>query len=210
MATQDILYAVSTTARAVAFTFDDGPNPHYTPQLMDIFREVGGKATFFMIGEQIDAYPEVAAAVHAEGHELANHTYTHPHLPELALDEAREELVKMDARIRAITGKPVQTFRAPYLNVNDDILSLAGELGYRCINAVNLETHDWEQPGVEHILDKTREFVKGGSILLFHDGYGDRSQSIEAVRTLVTELAAEGYQFVTVSELIALADEETN
>ncbi len=200
-----MLHRVPTTVRVVAFTFDDGPHPVYTPQLLDIFRHVSGKATFFMIGQQIDAHPATAAAVHAAGHEIGNHTWTHPKLTQLASDAARAELVQTDERIQIITGAPVRTFRPPFLDVNDAILALAAELGYRSIGAVNLEARDWEQPGIEHIVTKTRESVSSGSILVFHDSFGDRSQSVAAVRILVAELAAHDYQFVTVSELLALA-----
>jgi peptidoglycan/xylan/chitin deacetylase (PgdA/CDA1 family) len=95
-----ILHRVPTTAQAVAFTFDDGPNPVYTPPLLDIFRHARGKATFFMIGQQIDANP-ATAAVHAAGHELANHTFTHPKLTQLAPAAVRAELVQTDERIRS-------------------------------------------------------------------------------------------------------------
>ena len=200
-----MLHRVPTTARVVAFTFDDGPNPVYTPQLLDIFQQVGGKATFFMIGQQIDAHPATAAAVHADGHELGNHTLTHPKLTQLAPDAVRTELVQTDERIQRITGAPVRTFRPPFVDVNDAILALASALGYWSIGAVNLGTRDWEQPGIDHIVEQTREHVGSGSILVFHDGFGDRSQSVEAVRILVAELAAQDYQFVTVSELLALA-----
>lgn len=200
-----MLHQVPTTAQVVAFTFDDGPNPVYTPQLLDIFRGVGGKATFFMIGQQMDANPATATAVHVDGHELGNHTLTHPRLTQLAPDARRAELVETDERIRSITGAPVRTFRPPFLDVNDAILALAAELGYWSIGAVNLGTRDWEQPGVDHILEMTRESIGSGSILVFHDGFGDRLQSIEAVRILVAELAAQDYRFVTVSELLALA-----
>ncbi len=118
---------------------------------------------------------------------------------------ARAELVQTDERIRSITGTPVRAFRPPFLDVNDAILALAAEFGYWSIGAVNLETRDWEQPGIEHIVEKTWEAVGSGSILVFHDGFGDRSQSVEAVRILVTELAAQDYRFVTVSELLALS-----
>ncbi len=200
-----MLRRVPTTAQAVAFTFDDGPNSRYTPQLLDIFRHAGGKATFFMIGQQIDAHPATAAAVHAGGHELGNHTLTHPRLTQLAPAAVRAELVQTDERIQRITGAPARTFRPPFLDVNDAILALAAELGYWSIGAVNLGTRDWEQPGIEHIVEKTRENVGSGSILVFHDGFGDRSQSVEAVRILVAELAAQDYRFVTVSELLAIA-----
>ncbi len=171
-----ILHRVSTTAQAVAFTFDDGPNPVYTPQLLDIFQHARGKATFFMIGQQIDANPATAATVHAGGHELGNHTFTHPRLTQLAPAAVRAELVQTDERIQTITGAPARTFRPPFLAVNDTILAFADLLDYRTIGAVNSATRDWEQPGVDHILEKTRAYVGSGSILLFHDGFGDRSQ----------------------------------
>ncbi len=200
-----MVHQVPTTARVVAFTFDDGPHPVYTPQLLDIFQDVRGKATFFMIGQQIDAHPATAAAAHAAGHELGNHTLTHPKLTQLTPEAARAELVQTDARIQRITGGAVRTFRPPFLDVNDAILALAAELGYWSIGAVNLGTRDWEQPGIAHIVEQTRASVSSGSILVFHDGFGDRSQSVAAVRILVTELAAQEYRFVTVSELLALA-----
>jgi peptidoglycan/xylan/chitin deacetylase (PgdA/CDA1 family) len=143
--------------------------------------------------------------VHAEGHELGNHTLTHPKLTQLAADAVRGELVQTDERIQRLTGAPARSFRPPFLDVNEQILALAAALGYRSIGAVNLETRDWEQPGVDHIVEKTREAVGNGSILVFHDGFGDRSQSVEAVRLLVAELAGQEYRFVTVSELLVLA-----
>src|ERR687893_718769 len=98
-----MLHRVPTTAPVVAFTFDDGPNPRYTPQLLDIFRQVGGKATFFMIGQQIDAHPATAATVDAGGHELGNHTLTHPRLTQLAPDAVCAELMQTTERIQRRT-----------------------------------------------------------------------------------------------------------
>lgn len=201
----DFVTRIPTNERLVAFTFDDGPNPTYTPQLLDIFRAAGGKATFFMIGKQIEQYPDMAAAVHAEGHEIGNHTETHPYLTKLLPDEAREELERAEERIRGITGQTVRVFRPPFFDIDDTILAIMRERGYPCIGAVNPETRDWETPGVDYILSHTRDTVADGCVLLFHDGYGDRSQTVEAVRILVAELAAEGYRFVTVSELMERA-----
>ncbi|WP_341278913.1 polysaccharide deacetylase family protein [Paenibacillus sp. FSL H8-0537] len=201
-----MIHQVSVREKVVAFTFDDGPNPVYTSQLLDIFRSVGGRATFFMIGQEMEAHPEMAAVVHQEGHELGNHTYSHPDLTELTLEEASGELQRTDVLMRKVTGQQVRSFRPPFFGVNDSILSLAAEYGYRSIGTVNGAAKDWETPGVDYILEHTRQAIAPGSILLFHDGYGDRSQTIEAVRVLVEELAAEGYRFVTTSELLDMAD----
>lgn len=207
MTTLSLVHRVSTRDKAVAFTFDDGPHPLYTRQLLDIFRKANGKATFFMIGQEIDAFEDIAAEVHQAGHEIANHTYSHPDLTRLTLEEARTEIQQADERIRQITGKPVLSFRPPYFGVNEDILSLAAEFGYTSIGTVNGEAKDWEQPGVEFILDHTRPTIENGSIFMFHDGYGERAQTIETVQVLLEELAAEGYRFLTVSELLELADQ---
>lgn len=155
-----------------------------------------------MIGKQIEQNPDIAAAVHAAGHEIGNHTETHPYLTKLQPDEAREELALAEERIRRITGQAVRVFRPPFFVIDDTILAIMRERGYPCIGAVNPETRDWETPGVEYILSHTRDEITSGSVLLFHDGYGDRSQTVEAVRILVAELAEEGYRFVTVSELL--------
>ncbi|AWB45576.1 polysaccharide deacetylase [Paenibacillus sp. CAA11] len=197
---------VPISKKAVAFTFDDGPDPLYTRQLLDIFRKVNGRATFFMIGQQIDAYEDIAAEVYAAGHEIGNHTYTHPDLTKLTPEEARAELQLTNERIRQLTGAFASNFRPPFFAVNHYVLALAAELGYQSIGCVNGEARDWEQPGTDFIIEQTRRSVENGSILIFHDGYGSRSQTIEAVRILVKELAAEGYQFVTVRELLSLAE----
>ncbi|MDT9722264.1 polysaccharide deacetylase family protein [Paenibacillus sp. ClWae2A] len=195
----------SVREKVVAFTFDDGPHPVYTPQVLEIFRRAGGRATFFMIGQEMENHPEIAAEVHREGHEIANHTYTHPDLTKLTLEEAGEELQRAENLVQEVTGEPARCFRPPYFGVNDDILSLAAERGYRTIGSVNGDARDWDNPGVEHILERTRSAVKPGSVLIFHDGYGDRSQTVEAVRVLVEELAGEGYRLVTVSELLDIS-----
>ncbi|NWQ43660.1 polysaccharide deacetylase family protein [Bacillus sp. EB106-08-02-XG196] len=196
---------VSTAQRAVAITFDDGPNPVYTPQVLEIFSEAKGKATFFMIGEQMGKYPEVVKQVADQGHEIGNHTFTHPKLSQLSIQDCLKEIEETEKLIEKMAGRKPVVFRPPYLDYNQDTVSLLQNKRYPMIGALNLEAQDWEQPGVEHIVRKSREAVKNGSILIFHDGYGDRSQTIEAVRMLVSELTSQGYQLVTVSELLALA-----
>ncbi|MBT2286002.1 polysaccharide deacetylase family protein [Paenibacillus polymyxa] len=195
----------SVREKVVAFTFDDGPHPVYTPQVLEIFRRAGGRATFFMIGQEMENHPEIAAKVHREGHEIANHTYTHPDLTQLTLEEAGEELQRAEHLVQEVTGQPARSFRPPYFGVNEEILSLATERGYRTIGAVNGDARDWDNPGVKHILEYTRSAVQPGSVLIFHDGYGDRSQTVEAVRVLVDELVGEGYRLVTVSELLDIS-----
>ncbi|MGG1674921.1 polysaccharide deacetylase family protein [Neobacillus sp. NRS-1170] len=193
---------VPASQKVIAITFDDGPNPIYTPQVLEIFSEAGGKATFFMIGKQMSKYPEMVKKVAEQGHEIGNHTFTHPKLSQLTQEKCSEEIERNESLIEELAGRKPVVFRPPYLDYNHETLSVLEQKSYPMIGALNLGAHDWEQPGVDHILAKTRDCVRNGSILLFHDGYGDRSQTIEAVRILVAELSSQGYQFVTVSSLL--------
>lgn len=202
-ASSDMISIHDTAVKAVAITFDDGPNPEFTPQMLDIFREEGGRATFYMTGDQIERYPDTAKLVQNEGHEIGNHTYTHPNLTELDEDAVRAELVRTGDLIRETAGVQPSTFRPPYLATDAQVERIARELGYAVIGGVNGTARDWDMPGAEHILSASLAVSEPGSILVFHDGYGDRSQTVEAVRALVKTLKKEGYVFLTASELLA-------
>lgn len=196
------IHSVPTPKKAVAFTFDDGPDPTFTPELLDIFEAVNGKATFFMVGQQAEKHPELVQKVALAGHEVGNHTHTHPSLPELTDEEQRTELESTSELLKKLIQQEVRVFRAPYLAVNETVFQHAERLGMHSISAVNLDARDWANPGVEHIVVSTLQSMQPGGILLFHDGGGDRSQTVEAVRLLVQDLTEQGYALVTVSELM--------
>jgi len=200
-----ILHQVETRRKAVAFTFDDGPDPVYTAQLMELFREHGGKATFFVVGQALERYPDVAKRLHEEGHELGNHTYSHPHLPELDEAGRREELDRTDALIETLTGAKPVSYRAPFLATDERLDALVRERGYASAGGTNLEARDWSMPGADHIVDATRPSLRPGSVVLLHDGAGDRSQTVEAVRRLLPEAIALGLELVTFGELVRSA-----
>ncbi|MEH7416909.1 polysaccharide deacetylase family protein [Neobacillus drentensis] len=199
---------ISTFKKAVAITFDDGPNPTYTPEVLEIFSEAEGKATFFMIGEQMNLHPDLVKLVAEQGHEIGNHTYSHPKLSEITPADCLTEIEQNEKIIQELIGQTPGVFRPPYLDYNNDTISIVSDKGYSMIGALNLEAQDWEQPGVEHILTISRNCVRNGSILIFHDGFGDRSQTIQAVKELVSWLISEGYQLLTVSELLKLSAPE--
>src|SRR4051812_35334171 len=148
---------VAASQKAVAITFDDGPNPIYTPQVLEIFANVEGKATFFMIGEQMEKNPEVVKEVAEQGHEIGNHTFSHPKLSELTPADCLAEMERNEQIIRELTGQSPVVFRPPYLDYNHDTISIVESKGYSMIGALNLEAQDWEQPGVEHILSASRK-----------------------------------------------------
>ncbi|WP_046175961.1 polysaccharide deacetylase family protein [Domibacillus indicus] len=200
-----LINEVKTSKKAIAITFDDGPNPVYTPQVLEIFSEHGSKATFFMIGEQINAHPDMARRAAEQGHEIGNHTYSHAKLSELNRQDCVKEIARNEVITEKITGQKPVVFRPPYLDYSEETESVIQEKGYPMIGALNLGARDWEQPGADFIFNETVKWAGNGSILIFHDGYGDRSQTIEAVRKLVPELKAQNYELVTVSELLRLS-----
>lgn len=188
--------------KVIAITFDDGPNPIFTPEIRKIFQEANAKATFFMIGEQMEKSPELVKVLSEQGHEIGNHTYHHVNLTELTEEECLKEIKENEKYIQKLTGKIPKVLRPPFLAQNERTNQLVSNLGYSIIGALNMDATDWEMPGVDFILRKTRKHVQNGAILIFHDGYGDRNQTIEAIRQLVPEIQQQGYKLVTVSELI--------
>nr|WP_026021840.1 polysaccharide deacetylase family protein [Bacillus timonensis] len=202
-----MIQGLSISKKVVAFTFDDGPHPLYTPQVLEIFKDVGGRATFFMVGEEMEKYPKLVKRVASEGHEIGNHTYSHPYLSKISDEECLGEIDRNEVLVEELIGQKPVVFRPPYFDYNDQVCRILDKKGYSMIGALNFEARDWEQPGVEHIFRASLESVKEGSILIFHDGYGDRSQTVKAVRMLVQKLNNQGYQFVSVSELLRVFNE---
>ena len=198
-----MIHSVQTASKAIAVTFDDGPNAEYTRKTADMFNAAGGKATFFMIGEKIEAHPDFVRDIHGEGHEIGNHSYSICSSPGSAAMKRSPNSARTDKLIEQATGSRPSVFRAPYLDSDEETLAIADRFGYSSIGALNLDTRDWEMPGVDHILAQTWDHVRDGAILLFHDGSGDRSQTMEAVRILLDKLTSDGYELVTVSELLA-------
>ncbi|MGD6969089.1 polysaccharide deacetylase family protein [Rossellomorea vietnamensis] len=197
---------VRTDEKVLAVTFDDGPNAVYTPQVLEILQKANAKATFYMIGEQMERCPELVKRAAELGHEIGNHTYTHPRMTELSQEECLAEIERTESLIERLTGEKPASFRPPFLDYDHVTTAALQEKGYsHFIGAVNLEARDWEQPGTNHILEETRSVLSNGAILLFHDGYGDRSQALEAISRLIPQLIAEGWNLVTISELLKLA-----
>lgn len=201
----------------LALTFDDGPDSNYTPQILDILKAKHVPATFFVIGE--NALPErgILRRELAEGHEVGNHTYTHPNLGQSTARATRLELNANQRLFEAFTGRSMKLFRAPYFGDAEpttadeiDPVTVAQALGYLTVG-LHVDPNDWRRPGVNAIIDTTIDGVEGattersGNVILLHDGGGDRSQTIAALPLLIDELRARGYRFVPVSALIGLS-----
>ncbi len=198
---------VNTREKALALTYDDGPNYPYTDSLLDVLNEFDAKATFFAIGENIENNLETTRRMITEGHELGNHSYSHKRLVDISLNTIRSEIQKTDDLLTDLGAKSEILFRAPY---GLKRIRLPWELARRRkINVLwDVDPKDFENPGPEAIADSIIRNVKPGSIVLMHDGMNDgdsdRSQTVKATKLALQQLQKEGYQFKTVSELMAL------
>jgi peptidoglycan/xylan/chitin deacetylase (PgdA/CDA1 family) len=185
----------------IALTFDDGPHPRYTPQILDVLDRYGIRATFFIVGQNASAYPELLLREQQACHEIANHTYSHLKLKSKGEAALFEELSRTDALIERITGARPRLFRPPEGVCNPTIAQCSSSFGYKLI-LWNVDTRDWASSSVDSIVSAVKKNVKSGDILLFHDYIAHNSPTPQALQILIPYLLGEGFQFVTVSELL--------
>ena len=184
----------------LALTFDDGPHPTRTAAILDLLAEYGVRATFFVIGENAEAHPELVERELAEGHEVANHTMTHAALSRLSYRDAVDEVLNAEHAIFPDGSGRSTLLRPPCGAVGQQTLKAAERLGMSIV-LWSVDTRDWEHKSAEAIIRTVREGVTGGDIILFHDFVSGEAHTLEALETLIPELIGEGYEFVTVSEL---------
>lgn len=188
------VYELPSTDKLVALTLDDGPDPTHTPAVLALLRKHGIRATFFLVGENAAEHPALVREIAREGHHLANHTWTHPDLRRLSEARVRDELERTSDILQTAAGKPLTWFRAPGGDWSPVALRTCSELGMRPMGW-SVDPRDWARPGISHITDRVLKAVQPGSIVLNHDGGGDRSQTIAALRTYLPVLIDDGYQF---------------
>ncbi|MEV4412995.1 polysaccharide deacetylase family protein [Catellatospora sp. NPDC049609] len=197
-----VVWSVDTAKKLIALTFDDGPMPQWTPEVLTILAEERARATFFLIGENAQKNGGIIAG--AREHEYANHTWAHVDLARLDYDEAYEALNKAHDAITQATGREPAVFRPPYGHLGGSSLRAAAEFGYATIlwNLQMLESdYKSNPPG---LVDYIAESSTPGTILLAHDtGPDDRLVAIRGLAEMIRRLKAQGFEFVTVSELLA-------
>jgi len=178
----------------VYLTFDDGPAARYTQQVLDVLDAFDVRATFFELGGEVSRYPYLTARVHRRGHSVQNHTWSHPDLRHVSWTRFRHEVLATDRQIRAHTGYTPHCLRPPYGAVNRLVYDRAARLGKQ-IRLWTVDPRDWSRPGVSAIVHRVLNNVVNGSVVLFHDGGGDRSQTVAALPTILRTLKARGYRF---------------
>jgi cellulose synthase/poly-beta-1,6-N-acetylglucosamine synthase-like glycosyltransferase/peptidoglycan/xylan/chitin deacetylase (PgdA/CDA1 family) len=196
--------------RRIALTFDDGPDPRWTLRIADELRAAGVPATFFLIGSQAARYPGIVRQVVSNGDEIGNHTFTHVLLAGVPLWQRRMQIGLTEAAIAGITGHYARLVRPPYSATPDAVTPLDERVLAQLaasryfIVLANYDSQDWQRPGVARILRNASPPGRTGGIVMLHDGGGDRSQTVAAVRQLIPRLRARGFRFVTVSQLAGL------
>ncbi|MDB1089986.1 polysaccharide deacetylase family protein [Streptomyces sp. ACA25] len=179
----------------IALTFDDGPHPEHTPQVLQILREYQVPATFFIIGENAARRPDLLRAIAADGHLVANHSWSHPQLDLIAADRVRQELGSTSELIADLLGAAPRWARAPYGAWDGPSLQICADLAMEPLGW-SIDTHDWTMPGVTAISSAVLEGAHAGGIVLAHDGGGDRSDTVTALRYYLPRLLERGYALV--------------
>ncbi len=207
---------IGAAKKKIAITFDDGPDPQWTPKILDILKEKNVPATFFVIGEYASVSPGLLKREYAEGHEIGNHTYTHPNFEDptkTTKTQIRWELNLTQRLIESTIGVKSILFRPPFgidhqPEYAEEVaqLPIAQDMGYLIIGQ-KIDPHDWQQRDgkpipAQEIVDATLRQADEGNIVLFHDGGGDRSQTVAALPQIIDALRSQGYQFVSVPDLI--------
>jgi len=192
------IYEVARDDQKIAITVDGVWGAELTPQLLSIFEEYGINITFFFGGYWLEKYPEVLKQISDAGHEIGNHSYTHPKCSRLSREDFREELRKTQGLIEQTAGSQPLFFRPPFGDYNNQVIEVAREEGYQVIQW-SIDSLDWKEPGTDFIVRRIMENVKPGSIILMHNNAPDTP---EALRILLPELLKRGYEVVPLSELI--------
>jgi len=180
----------------IALTIDDGPNPVYTPQVLRLLDRYRVTATFSMIGLQADAHPGLAREVAAAGHEIANHTWSHLDLAYLSPAVVADQISRATTAIHRATGRAPTLFRAPYGAWSPAVLRLCAQSGMTPL-AWSVDPRDWSRPGVASIVANVMRNTATGSIILEHDGGGNRAQTVAALKIILPRLLDAGYHFTT-------------
>jgi peptidoglycan/xylan/chitin deacetylase (PgdA/CDA1 family) len=191
----------------IALTFDDGPQEIYTPQILDVLKKYNVKATFFLIGKNVENYPELTKRIVDEGHGIGNHTYDHPDLRLQNQRQIKQQLEKTERAIINVTGAKTHLFRPPYGVDSNASLREIESSGYTVVKWSVSGLNGRQDAPFDKIVHRVVDNVQNGSIILLHDGNRlsnktDRSQIVKALPVIIETLLSKGYRFVTIDELL--------
>ncbi|MFF7246321.1 polysaccharide deacetylase family protein [Embleya sp. NPDC008237] len=193
---QEPVCEVKAGPQRIAVTFDDGPDPEYTPQVLRMLRRFRVRATFCVVGTAVERHPRLLRTIHDEGHAIAGHSWSHPDLQQLSPTGVAEEVERnLTAIHRVLPDLRVGWFRAPYGRWSPEVMGALSANGLRPLGW-SVDPVDWSQPGTDVIVERVLAATTTGSIILNHDAGGDRSQTVAALEQWLPQLLAAGYRFV--------------
>ena len=195
--------SVTTEKKQIALTFDDGPHPALTPRILEILAKYNVPATFFMVGQNVLNYPNAARAVIEAGHEVGNHTFTHPHIANLNEKAIFEEIGKCEDALEELCEYRPHLLRTPQGALTQSLERCLLDDDYILV-LWSLDTRDWENKSTASIVKTVLEGVQSGDIILMHDFIGHNSKTPEALEKIIPILLSRGYEFVTVSALLGV------
>jgi len=202
------IYQIETDKKVVALTFDISWGDKTPMPVIEILKANNIKSTFFLSGPWVKQYPEVPQRIKKDGHEIASHGYRHINLSNLSKNEIKEEIMKAHKNIKEVTGYDANLIRTPNGDYNDQVIEAAHECNYEAIQW-SVDSLDWMNPGVATITERISKKVHPGAIILMHAS-DTCKQTVEALPLVIKELKSQGYEFVTVSELMKLQKKDTN
>ncbi len=185
-------------AGTIYVTFDDGPHPTWTPAILNTLAAHGARATFFVVGQQAVHYPRLLQSAVSAGHTIGNHSYTHRDLTQLSAGAVSHEIEQTQSAIANATGRTSTCFRPPYGRTNAVV---ANEVGARGMSMVmwGIDSGDWTQPAAQTMADHVVRNARNGSVVLMHDGGGNRAQTVAALDIILTQLRSQGYTFAALN-----------
>jgi peptidoglycan/xylan/chitin deacetylase (PgdA/CDA1 family) len=194
--TAEPMYYVDDGPKTVALTIDDGPSPVYTPQVLKLLDKYRITASFSMIGRNAATYPAIAREVARAGHLIVNHTWDHADLAPMKAVAVRDEITRATEAIHQATGDVPRIFRAPYGAWSPTVLDYCASNGLTALDW-SVDPRDWSMPGTAEIVDNIMANTRTGSIILEHDGGGNRAETVAALKIVIPRLLDEGYRFRT-------------
>lgn len=202
----EVLLHGKTNRKIIAFTFDDGPDDTWTPQILTVLARFGVKATFFLIGMRVRSYPQIVQRIIRSQHVIGNHTWDHPKLTDLPADQVRKQIQQTEQEILRVAGVRPRFFRPPYGALNPTIIETAISLKNKII-LWNIDSLDWSGVSTNTLVNSVLAQIKPGAIVLFHSAFGKEglSNTVQALPRLIRALRQEGYSIQTLPKLLGIS-----
>ena len=196
------VYSVEREDKVISISFDASWGGDQTMGILDLLDQYNAKATFFLVGIWVDKYPELVKEIHDRGHEIGNHSDSHPHMTQISESKMRQELAGMSDKLEAITGERPTLFRPPYGDYNNAVVLTSRAEGYECVQW-SVDSLDWKNRGVQDLVTRATKNVQAGDIILFHN---DSKYILDALPTVLKSYQDQGFTLIPVGEILLQGD----